>query len=206
MNTAAVPKLSIAILAAGFSSRLGVPKPLARVHGISLLRKTLALVAPLGQSKVMVVVPRHFARYRIETRGYHVRFVTNPQRASGLSSSVRCAIRGARYSSALLLLPVDLAALQRRELAGLVSRWLGSPRRVTARRVGQCGVTPLILPRWLYARAWSLAGDMGLREVVSALPARQRQLLELPSAAADVDTPKDLRSARRRLHSGSFSP
>ena len=41
-----------------------------------------------------------------------VHFAANPRRAEGLSSSVRRGIAQARYSPALLLLPVDLAALQ----------------------------------------------------------------------------------------------
>ncbi len=206
MNARPVPKLTIVILAAGFSSRLGVPKTLARVHGKSLLRRTLALIAPLTSEKIMVVLPRNSARTQVEAHGFKVSFVINPKRAAGLSSSVRCAIRRARDSTALLLLPVDLVGLRRVELAKLVSRWLGSTRRVAARRVGQSGVTPLILPRWLYTQAVTVSGDVGLREMVNALTGHQRVLLDMPSAAADVDTPQDLRAARRRLRHSSFSP
>jgi CTP:molybdopterin cytidylyltransferase MocA len=63
------------------------------------------------------------------------------------------------------------------------------------------GGVPLILPRWLYARAQAVSGDVGLRDLVNGLPAPQRVLLNLPSAALDVDTPQDLRAARRRRRS-----
>ena len=110
----------------------------------------------------------------------------------------------ARHSPALLLLPVDLAALRQRDVARLISRWRAARRCVIARRIGQRGGTPragvpLILPRWLYARALAVTGDIGLRDLVNGLPAPQRVLLNLPSAALDVDTPLDLRAARRRL-------
>jgi len=152
----------------------------------------------------VVVIPRHGARYRIEGRGLDVVFAANPRRADGLSSSVRRAITLARYSPALLLLPVDLADLQPRDLARLISRWRAARRCVIARRIGRqegaarAGV-PLILPRWLYSRALGVTGDVGLRDLVSGLPAPQRVLLNLPSATLDVDTPQDLRAARRRL-------
>jgi CTP:molybdopterin cytidylyltransferase MocA len=100
-------------------------------------------------------------------------------------------------------LPVDLAALQQRDVARLISRWRAARRCVIARRIEQGEMTrggvPLILPRWLYARALKETGDIGLRDLVSGLPAPQRVLLNLPSAALDVDTPQDLRAARRRL-------
>lgn len=209
MNAVTLPRLPIVILAAGFSSRLGQPKALARVRGFSLLRRTLTLVAGLAPAKIIVVAPPQAARYRVEARGFKVIFAANPHRADGLSSSVRRGIARAHYSPALLLLPVDLVTLQPRDLARLISRWRATRRCVIARRVGQQGRTPqsgtpqggvpLILPRWLYARALAVTGDIGLRELVSGLPVQQRVLLNLPSAALDVDTPQDLRAARRRL-------
>jgi molybdenum cofactor cytidylyltransferase len=205
------PRLQVLILAAGFSSRLGRPKPLARVRAFSLLRRTLNVVARFAPAKIVVVVPRHAARYRIEARGVKVVFTANPRRAEGLSSSVRRGIALARYSPALLLLPVDLPALQPRDVARLISRWRAARRCVIARGIGQKdgalrGGVPLILPRWLYARALEVTGDIGLRDLVSALPAPQRVLLNLPSAALDVDTPQDLRAARRRLRPSAGRP
>jgi CTP:molybdopterin cytidylyltransferase MocA len=103
-----------------------------------------------------------------------------------------------RYSAAVLLLPVDLAALQPREVNRLIARWRASRRRVIARRTGARGGVPLILPRWLYARARAVQGDIGLRDMVNGLPPGQRVLVNLPSARLDVDTAQDVQAARRR--------
>ena len=211
MKSSTLPRLYALILAAGFSSRLGRPKALARIRSFSLLRRTLTLVARFAPAKIVVVIPRHAARYRIEARGLEVDFAANPQRADGLSSSVRRGIVRCRYSPALLLLPVDLAALRHRDVARLISRWRAARRCVIARQIGPPGGTPrggvpLILPRWLYPRALTVTGDIGSRDLVSGLPAPQRVLLNLPSAALDVDTPPDLHAARRRLRPPSISP
>jgi len=216
MNTLIKPgagvasRLQIAILVAGFSSRLGRPKALARIHGVSLLRRTLAVVGRVTTARVIVVVPPRYVRYRTEARGSNVLFSVNPARAGGLSTSVHCSISRARYASGLLLLPVDLATLQRRDLDRLVSRWRGTPRRVSARRIEPHGASPqggvpLILPRRLFARAREVTGDIGLRELVNRLPPGQRPLVDLPSAAFDIDTPEDLNAARRRLRPTSFA-
>ncbi|MEP6885990.1 MAG: nucleotidyltransferase family protein, partial [Gammaproteobacteria bacterium] len=61
---------------------------------------------------------------------------------------------------------------------------------------------PLILPRWLYARALEVRGDVGLRGLVAGLSPQQQVLLNLPSAGSDVDTPQDLHAARRRRFVG----
>ena len=199
MIAAHARKLQIVVLAAGFSSRLGRPKPLARVHGVSLLRRTLKVASSFGADRIIVVTPRNAARYRIEARGINVRWAVNAQRAQGLSSSVRRGIAAARYASAILLLPADLVHLTRRDLFRLVQRWHSAPRRLIARRINLSGVTPVILPRWLYARASALTGDVGLRELVAQLPADNRVLVDLPSAIWDIDRPQDLRDSRRRF-------
>jgi molybdenum cofactor cytidylyltransferase len=205
MNNAYPRKLRIVVLAAGFSSRFGRPKPLARLHGVSLLRRTLCVARRLGAAPIIVVAPRNAARYRLEGRGFKVRWAANSRRAQGLSSSVRRGIAEARYSSAVLLMPADLMHLKSRELRRLVRRWQSAPRRLVARRIGLSGASPLILPRWLYARASTLTGDVGLRELVGALPEGSCVLVSVPSAAWDVDTPKNLQDARRRFRPGGES-
>jgi molybdenum cofactor cytidylyltransferase len=199
MIAAHARKLQIIVLAAGFSSRLGRPKPLARVHGVSLLRRTLKVASTFGADRIIVVTPRNAGRHRTEARGVNVRWAVNAQRTQGLSSSVRRGIAAARYASAILLLPADLVHLTTRDLFKLVQRWHAAPRRLIARRINLSGATPVIVPRWLYVRASAVAGDVGLREFIGQLPADSRVLVDLPSAGWDVDTPQDLREARRRF-------
>jgi CTP:molybdopterin cytidylyltransferase MocA len=199
MNGIYPRRLRIVVLAAGFSSRFGQPKALARLHGLSLLHRTLKVASSLGADRIIVVVPRNAVRYRIEARGMKVRWAVNAQRAKGLSSSVRRGISAARYAPAVLLLPVDLIHLKSRDLFRLARRWQSAPRRLVARGINFSGATPVVLPRWLYSRASSLSGDVGLREFIGQLPADSRTLVEMPSAAADVDTPQDLKAARHRF-------
>ena len=196
------PRLKIVILAAGFSSRLGRPKALARVHGTSLLQRTARLAAALRPARIIIVVPPACARYRAEARHRTVTWARNSHRGRGLSSSVRCGLKHSGYCSAILLLPVDLAALKLRDLKGLVSRWRGAPGRVFATRLAgrtlAHGGAPLILPARLFPRALCVRGDVGLRGLLADLPGAQRALVDLPSARIDVDTKEDLAAARRR--------
>lgn len=205
MNASGRSRLQIVILAAGRSSRLGTPKALARVHGISLLRRTLLTVDGLSALRPIVVHARNSPRHFIEARSIQCRFVINTRPADGLSRSVRLAIKLSQHSPGVLLLPVDLVRLRRRDLQMLILRWFASRRRVAARRLGRQAATPLILPRWLYPRASALSGDRGLRDLVGALPAQTRVLVDLPSAASDVDTPEDLRAARLILRCSTTS-
>jgi CTP:molybdopterin cytidylyltransferase MocA len=198
MKAGLLPQLRIVVLAAGFSTRLGRPKALARLRGMSLLERTLRVLAPCrGAARIIVVVPPRAARYRLGARSAAAEFAANARRALGQASSVRCGLARARRASAVLLLPVDLPALRTVDIERLVRRWHGDRRRVVARRVASGAAAPLILPRWLFPRAFSIAGDTGLRDMVRRLPARCLSLVPLPSAEHDVDTPGDLERARR---------
>lgn len=190
--------LRIVVLAAGFSARLGRAKALAKIHGRSLLERTLGTLAPFAEATLVVVPPRA-GRYRIGRWARSIEFVANRERARGLSSSVRRGIDRARHAAAVLLVPVDLVDLDQRDVARLVARWRAGRRHVVARRVDAGAGTPVILPHRLFVRARQVTGDHGLREFVRGLPGGSVRLVDMPSAGADVDTARDLEGARRRL-------
>ncbi len=191
------PMPRMVVLAAGFSARMGKPKALARIRGVSLIERTLRVLGPLASAPIIVVVPPRATRLRAELRGYRSVPVANPLRGDGLSSSVRRGLRHARYEAAVLLVPMDLSSLERRDIARLITRWRGARRRVAARRIGAEAGTPLILPRRLYPHALAIAGDAGLKALVRNLPPQETALVNLTSAAFDVDTARDLERARR---------
>ncbi len=203
MNGFALPTPCVIVLAAGFSTRFGRPKPLARIHGLSLLVRTVTVltiaIAHNPAIKILVIVPPRSHRYRVELQHRRVVVIENPRRADGLSSSVKLGVRRAKYSSAVFVMPVDLGQLRARDLSRLLMRWRLARRRLVATRVGQTGGTPLILPKHLYRPALQIADDAGLRGLVRSLPSSELLLIDLPHALVDVDTPQDLAQARRRF-------
>jgi molybdenum cofactor cytidylyltransferase len=200
MKRGTSPRLRIVVLAAGFSARLGQPKALARIRGLSVLHRTIRTLSPFRAAfSIIVVIPPRAVRYTLCFPGRSVAFIANANRATGLASSVRRGIRRARHSAGILLLPVDLVELHYWDIARLIARWRGARRKVAARRVESHAGAPLILPRWLYARAAGLAGDAGLRELVRRLPREAVSLTDLPTAELDVDLPQDLERARHRI-------
>ena len=210
MKSYNTPIPRIVVLAAGFSSRLGEPKPLARIRGLTLLDRMGRLLLPFaGRQPLIVIVPPRMAGYgALRYRGARHQsgssqprmcFIVNPHRAAGLSSSVRMGVAYARNAAAVLLVPVDLAELTRSDTAKLIRRWSANRRQLVARRIGTAPGTPLILPRRFYSLAMAMAGDRGLQELVRRLPPADVTLVAMPSAAHDIDTPRDLERARRRL-------
>jgi molybdenum cofactor cytidylyltransferase len=193
------PAPRIVVLAAGLSSRLGRSKALVRIHGVSLLKRTVRLLHGMSNLPIVVVAPPNAPRYRVEIMHQPVKLLGNRMRTAGLASSIHCGLKACQYSSAALFLPVDLVNLNRRDTQRLIRRWQGRRRRVVARDVGAGPGSPLILPKWLYPLRAEVSGDRGFRDAL-----RNHNgavcLVAMPSAAADVDTAGDLREARRSFY------
>lgn len=193
------PNLNILILAAGLSTRLGVPKPLVRIQGITLLRRALLLSASLRPRSIFAVVPSRCSSYRNQATGIRVLFVPNPKRAEGLASSVRIGIQRARFAGAIMILPVDLYALNTHDLRRLLARRRSMPGLCAAARIGTRGGVPLILPARAFAAAAHLQGDSGFRDLLSSFTPPPA-LVDILAAGLDIDTPQDLQAARLWRH------
>jgi molybdenum cofactor cytidylyltransferase len=197
---ASCPTLRIVVLAAGLSLRLGKSKALVRIHGMSLLKRTVRLLDGMSKFPIVIVAPPNAARYRVEIMNRPARMLGNPARTAGLSSSVHCGLKACKYSSAVLLMPVDLVNLNRRDTQRLIRRWQGHRRRVVARNIDATPGSPLVLPKWLFPLRAEVTGDRGFRDALLNLPNGTVSLVAMPSASIDIDTAGDLRNARRSFH------
>jgi CTP:molybdopterin cytidylyltransferase MocA len=98
-----------------------------------------------------------------------------------------------------LILPVDLYALNTRDLRRLLSRWRSMPGLSAAAKIGARGGVPLILPARAFAAAAHLQGDSGFRNLLSCFTPPPA-LVDIPAAGNDIDTPQDLQAARLSRH------
>ena len=80
------------ILAAGASTRMGLPKQLLQFGGETMLRRAASVALKPGCRPVVVVTGADATASRKALRGLDVREADNPQWESGISSSVRVGI------------------------------------------------------------------------------------------------------------------
>ena len=197
MKPASAPMPACIVLAAGFSSRLGRPKALVCIHGRSLLgRLALALNRRWGRGSVTIIVPPRSPLHR-PARDHGWRCLSNPARSRGISSSIDRGLRACRWACAVLIVPVDLADIDARDLDRLLRAWRGRRRSVVARDRDGHAAIPLILPHRLFELRHQLRGDSGFRDLLEHLPAGDIRRVRLRGCSRDVDTTQDLQRARR---------
>lgn len=191
-NTAA-SSLHVMLLAAGSSSRFGAPKQLADVAGRPMLARTLDAVSQLERRHaVTVVLGANAERLEPLVRAAAANVAFNPDHALGLASSIRVGLAQAPFDArGALITLADQVAVTADDLRQLVSRWEQQPDRIVAAQyAGTIGV-PAIFPIDLFRELAELQGDRGARAVLLRHPERVIAV-PMPSAAQDIDTPRDL--------------
>ncbi|HEX2099747.1 MAG TPA: nucleotidyltransferase family protein [Candidatus Synoicihabitans sp.] len=200
MSRAAIPpatSTALVVLAAGASQRLGQPKQLLRVSGVSLLERTVqaALDVP-AIWPVIVVLGAHAERLRPVLARYPVLLADNPAWAEGMASSLRAGLATAqqftRRLEAVVFALCDQPAFSNQTLVQLLeARARLGTSVVAASYDGHLGA-PALITRPHFPALAGLTGDEGARQLFAQLPAGSVASVAMPELGIDIDTPDDL--------------
>jgi len=207
--------VAIVVLAAGGSSRLGMPKQLVRWRGRTLLRRAVetalagvrqgragtgrtarAATVPLGP--VVVVLGADARTMRAELRGLPVVVAVNRRWREGLASSLRSGLRaaiaacGREGPAAVLFVTCDQPCVTPSLLRSLVQRFRAGAPIVACTYADTLGV-PALFDRAYFGELAGLEGDAGAKRIIE----RHRDVVRVVGferGATDVDTRDDRES------------
>jgi len=198
-------KAAAVVLAAGRSTRMGGPnKLLAELDGKKLVRIVTEQALASKASEVIVVIGHQAELVEQALQGlqggHKVKFVSNPDFASGLASSIKAGIAAVPETcdGAVICLG-DMPLIN----ADLIDRLIGSfaPNRgnliVVPVSEGRRG-NPVLWSRRFFSELMTLDGDVGARHLIAK---HGEAVTEVPvdgeSAFLDIDTPQALEAARQ---------
>jgi molybdenum cofactor cytidylyltransferase len=194
-------RIGAVILAAGASSRMGVPKQLVEVQGKPLLLRTVeaALASPLWP--VVVVLGANTEQIRPVLARLPVLITENAAWAEGMAASIRAGIatlqQFSRHLDAALIALCDQPAFSVDTIAQLVGRQKTTGRSIVAARYAGRNGAPALFLHQHFATLASLTGEEGARALLNDEPDRIASV-ELPLLALDLDTPADLAAFRQQ--------
>ncbi len=198
------PSVAIAVLAAGRSSRMGdCNKMLARLGDVPLVRLAAEKALEAGQGHALLVTGHMAEAVAAAVGDLPVQKVFNPAFATGLSSSLKCAVGALPPScDGILIHLADMPEITAQHLRALcdVFEAAGGNCIVRATANGRRG-NPIILPRALFDEVFSLTGDIGARAIIETSGLAVHDVEIGASAAIDVDTIEALGSL-----GGTFAP
>ncbi len=190
-----MPKIAIAILAAGQASRFGSPKQLACLNdGRTLLQRAIDVASEVAVEPPWVVLGAYVEA--IKPAIQHARIIENIHWHSGMGSSIACVtdrVEPLDVDGVLFVL-ADQVALAAGDLWKIVeafsSEHIVCADYSTASNPSILGV-PALFPRSCFEQLRRLRGDQGARVLLdgSVLPVVS---ISLPRAKLDIDTPEAL--------------
>ena len=192
------------ILAAGASTRMGVPKQLLQFRGQTLLRRAAAAALKAGCQPVVVVTGANAAASRESLQGLDVWETENQQWQSGVSSSVRIGVKTVLAAepekSAVVLMLCDQPFVTRDIIVALVKAHRETGCSIIASHYGSGYGVPALFSRIHFGELTAVEGAGGAKRIIERyLP--QVHLLPFAEGEIDIDTPEDF----ARLQSMDYS-
>jgi molybdenum cofactor cytidylyltransferase len=199
--------VSALVLAAGSASRMGEAKQLLPLAGRPLLDHVLSAVDNAKSvSEILLILGSDAQRVRSELglrRRNDVRVVVNANWAEGISSSLKTGLAAAdKRAAAVCVLLGDQPSIDSEFIDRMIDEFFARPEplvRPVYRGVDGQGVPghPVIVSRSVWGEIEGLAGDEGLRTLISKQPKWLGAVAIDGTAPDDIDDRKDYARAQR---------
>lgn len=186
--------VSVILLAAGSSSRMGQPKQLLEVKGEPLLVGAVRSAVSCGAKEVVVVLGANEQNSRDLVSGWPVRIVSNHFWRGGMGSSIKT---GLQYlislipeTRAVILMVCDQPSLTSAHLSRLISEYNRSKKPIVASWYSGTAGVPALFSRSFFSNILMLGDDQGAKKIIDQFP-ENRIVVEFPEGAIDLDTVDD---------------
>ena len=193
MNIAAL------VLAAGRSTRMGSHKLLEVLGDRPLIRHCVDAALASNARPIFVVTGHNEGAIRAILSSSDASFVSNPDFAEGLSSSLKAGVRALPSSiDAAIILLGDMPLITHNLINQMIAFFNASPHALALVPTYQDEWgNPVLLSRKLFPEIEKLSGDAGARKL---LQSHHRDVIEMPvtsdNVLLDLDTPEALAKAR----------
>ena len=200
--------VSIVILAAGSSSRLGRPKQLLDLGGEPLLRHTVRNALASRAREVVLVLGSQAESIASAVGDLGQRTVINPDFAEGQSTSLKAGIRavdpGAR---GVIVMLGDQPTVTPELLNRLISAFEATGAYIVQPMYGETPGNPVLIDREYFPELLEIEGDQGARGVIKA---HRRDTYRMPWSdeppPGDVDTEEDYQALLEVWNARSNQP
>lgn len=193
--------VALLLLAAGASTRMGLPKQLLPYHGRTLLRHAAETAVATGCAPLVLVTGALHAALVAEVADLPFHIAHNAEWQTGMASSIRtglAAVAAARPTACLIMLadqPLVTSALLRQ----LVVQQRQTQAPIVAAAYGETLGVPAVFDYTLLPALHQLQGAQGAHRLIVGLGPAVGQV-PFPAGLLDVDTPAQYAALLRTQH------
>lgn len=193
--------ITIIILAAGASTRMGQPKQLIKLNGYSLLEHAVLTAKNSKADHVMVVVGSGGEKSMEAIEHLPVDSVVNDRWNEGMGSSLKKGLTACLEkfpeTRAILVIVCDQPSITTHHLNNLIDTYTKTQKPIVASQYTSTFGVPVIFDRTLFQEILQLPDRQGAKNIVLK---HQENLMaiDLPGGEIDLDTPEDLNRYREQ--------
>jgi len=185
--------ITLILLAAGKSSRLGSPKQLLMYKGKNLMQHSIDMTVTLGLDIVLVLGAfRDQILEQVNT--FDAKIIENEEWNEGLSSSIRKGLEGVLSSNpdteAVILVLCDQPFLSAEILKQILEKYHDTGLPIVHCRYGEASGPPTLFHRSMFPYLMELKGSQGAKKVVKTYPDKVA-LVDFADGKWDIDTMED---------------
>lgn len=186
-------EISLILLAAGESSRLGTPKQLLMYKGKNLLQHTIDLTQAMDMDTVLVL-GAYIGQILNQVNTYDMNVVQNIDWREGLASSVRCGLKHVLSlnpeTEAVILILCDQPLLTAETLHQVLEKFHTSGNPIIHCDYGDASGPPALFHKSMFPYLLQLQGHDGAKKLVKQFPEKVA-LVDFPDGKWDIDTAED---------------
>jgi len=198
--------IGIVVLAAGASTRLGEPKQLITLNGVTLLRRAALTALETVHRPVAMVLGASNHLFRGELDGLDVAIAENKHWSDGMGSSIRCGMEHLLSIQpsldAALLMVCDQPFVSAELLNALVEKHRRTTETIIACDYGESVGVPALFPKRVFFDLLQLRGSEGAKKLIVSQP---YSTISFPDGAFDIDTPTDVTKLRQAFSNSARS-
>lgn len=187
--------VSVIVLAAGSSSRLGQSKQLLLVNGKTLLEKSALAALNSGAEHVFVVLGAQAALHKKAIENLPVGIVINEDWQKGMGNSLKTGLShlATHYpkTEAVIIMVCDQPFLTSDHLKKLIATFQKTHSEIVASTYNQTLGVPALFSRSLFNQLLHLEDNQGARKIIQHHKGSML-LVAFPKGEIDLDTPEDL--------------
>lgn len=186
--------VSIILLAAGSSSRLGQSKQLLQVNGVPLLLHSARAALSSGARDVIVILGANEQPHQNLIRELPVTTIANHYWKNGVGSSIKSGlnylIRKSPDTEAVIVMVCDQPSLTADHLRNLIDSFRNTRSPIIASTYANTAGVPALFARSFFTNLLMLRDEEGAKKIIHQFEG-QVKTIDFPEGLFDIDTAED---------------